>query len=290
MSFNFEQLAGNPDFVLSLRFLAQALRQKFDGGPRLSRLLASHQRWLMTQIAFALHLEHDPQDPGSGLTTGVLRDVITAHKVASRNTVLSFLEELRTYRFLLLAPGEEARRPRRFVPAEASQNGMLGWCYANLAALDLLDSGNRAATFAADPRLFRYLQPRIAMNCLADPRWREPPAAVGMFLWTEAGGLVVDHLIANLDCRSAKDDRIQIGRVDTRSLAAQFMMSRTHLQRLLAKAALQGCIGWDDPVKKTQLWMSQQFLQEYCRWQAVKFAYVDEAFEFAQRKLAESTT
>ncbi|TCR93140.1 hypothetical protein [Rhizobium sp. BK376] len=285
-----EQIARHPNIVPSLRFLAKTLRERFDNGPRLARLLASHQRWLLTQVAYALHHERDPAQPFSGLTTVGLRDAITEYRVASRNTVLSFIEELKTYRFILSPSEEEGRRPRRYVPTDVSQKAMFGWCLANLAALDLLDNGNRADVLSANPHLMHLLQPRVARNCLNDLRWREPPERVGLFLWTEAGGLVVDHLIANLDCQVRNSEQIDIGRIDTRVLAGQFMMSRTHLQRLLRKAAGRGCVGWYDPPKKTQLWMSRDFLDEYCGWQAVKLSIVDEAFAWATQDMGASGT
>ncbi|WP_412064738.1 hypothetical protein [Rhizobium sp. SYY.PMSO] len=244
-------------------------------------MLASHQRWLMTQTAYALHLEYDPAAPGSGLTVVALRDLIIRYRIASRNTVLSFIEELLTYRFLELAPGP-ARRPRRYVPTEISSEAMFGWYLANLAAIDLIDGGGRADALAASPRLMDLAQPRMARNCLATDVWRDPPECVGLFLWTEAGGLVVDHIMSKLDLGGAGRDRIDIGRFDARMLAAHFMISRTHLQRLLRKSAERGDIGWHDEARKTRMWVSRDFLDQYCRWQAVKLAAVDEAFAWAR--------
>ncbi|MBB2687892.1 UNVERIFIED_ORG: hypothetical protein GGD47_005540 [Rhizobium etli] len=285
MAFTAEQLAGNCAFLTSIRFLAGQTRGMFDAGPRLARLLASHQRWLLTQTAYALHLEYDPRDPTSGLTAVGLTGRITAHKVASRNTVLAFIEELFTYRFITHTPGDERRRPRHFEPANVSLQAMSAWIHANLAALDLLDGGERAAVFQANPSLMRLVQPRIARHCLEDAAWREPSAQVALFLWTEAGGLVVDNFIARMETEDAEAGKFLVGRVETRALAADFMMSRTHLQRLLAKAAQRGCVGWYDEPRKAHLWLSRHFVEEYCAWQAVKFAYVDEAFEWATARI-----
>lgn len=281
MSFSIEQLARHPKFVTSLRFLAEALRNRYDNGPRIARMLASHQRWLLTQTAYALHLEYDPAVPGSGLTVVGLRDMITHYRIASRNTVLSFIDELLTYRFLMIANGP-TRRPRRYVPAEISHTAMFGWYLHNLAALDLLDNGGRAAALAAAPTLMDIAQPRMARHCLDTEVWREPPECVGLFLWTEAGGLVVDYIMSQLQLDDDSSARIEVGRVDARALAAHFMISRTHLQRLLRKSAERGDIGWHDEAKKTRMWISRDFLEQYCVWQAVKLAAVDEAFEWAQ--------
>jgi hypothetical protein len=285
MAFTAEQLAQNPSFLVSIRFLAGQMRGMFDAGPRLARLLASHQRWLLTQTAYALHLEYDPQDVTSGFTAVRLTGKITAHKIASRNTVLAFIEELFTYRFITHTPGDERRRPRHFEPAEVSHQAMFGWLHTNLGALDLIDGGNRAALLLENPLLFRQIQPRVAYNCLEDANWREPPEQVALFLWTEAGGMVIDHFMSRLDLEGTDPTRLAIGKMETRALAGDFMMSRTHLQRLLAKGAQRGCVGWYDESKKSQLWLSRDFLREYVGWQAIKFAYVDEAFESAKAQL-----
>lgn len=285
MTFSAEELARHPAFLAAIRLLAGNLRGMFDAAPRLARLLASHQRWLLTQTAYALSLQHDPADPSTGFTAVALTGRITEYKVASRNTVLNFIDELVTYRFIAHTPGEERRRPRHFEPAEVSHQAMTGWFISNLAALDLLDDGNRVACFKANPELMRIAHPMIAENCLNNDRWREPPERVGLFLWTEAGGLVVDHLIAKIDLESPDGERYSAGRVETRNLAGDFMMSRTHLQRLFAKAVQAGCLGWYDEPKKTQLWISAAFLKEYCDWQAIKFAYIDQAFEAAKQQI-----
>jgi len=287
MVFTADQLAQNPAFLVSIRHLAGQMRVIFDQGPRLARLLASQQRWLLTQTAYALNMEYDPRDPSSGFTAVQLTARITAHKAASRNTVLAFIEELFTYRFITHTPGDERRRPRHFEPADVSHAAMFAWMHSNLSALDLLDGGSRAAYLETNPELMRLAQPRVARNCLEDMGWREPPEQVALFLWTEAGGLVVDHLISRVDLADRDPQRLAVGRVETRVLAAEFMMSRTHLQRLFAKAALRGCVGWYDEPRKTQLWISRDFLKEYCSWQAIKFAYVDEAFPWAKACMEE---
>lgn len=277
-----QDLVEHPDFLSSIRFLALRLRSMFDAGPRLARLLSSHQRWLLTQAAYALHFQYDPGRPASGLTAVALSNLITGHKIASRNTVLSFIEELSTYRFIACVPGEEHRRPRHFEPTEISQQAMFGWVHANLTALDLLDGAGRASFFHKHPDMMRHLHPRAVMNCIEDSRWREPPERVAHFLWTEAGGLVVDHIIARLEPKANDPERLPVGRIETRQLASEFMMSRTHLQRVFAKAIQSGFIGWMDEARKTDLWVSRAFLRDYCEWQAVKFAYIDEAFDYAR--------
>lgn len=280
MPFSAEELVADPKFILAIRFHAERMRVIFNAGPRLARLLASQQRWLLTQTAYALAMERDPADPTSGFTAARLVGEITSRKVASRNTVLSFIDELLTYRFIGYEPGAERRRPRHFEPADISHQAMFGWLVSNLGALDMLDGGGRVACVEAHPELIRTLQPRIARNCLHDLLWREPSEHVALFLWNDAGGLIVDHLVSRIDLEGSDPERFVVGHLDSRALAADLMMSRTHLQRLFSKAAQHGSLGWDTTDKKPVLWMSRSFLEQYSQWQAIKFAYVEEAFHW----------
>lgn len=280
MALSVDDLRTNPAFCESLRIFSADLQGEYDGNKRLARLLSSHQRWLLSQCAFALHLEHDPSVPGSGLTASRLRDMITTHNAASRNTVLNFLDQLLSYRFIRIA-GDSGRRPRRFEATEVTYAGMLRWMVANLATLDRVDGGARAQTLMAHPELFPLIQPYAARRSFEHDGWREPPPRVAMFLWTEAGGLVMDELVRRIDVTDPAPDRYDIGRVDARAMAEHFMMSRTHLQRLLRRAIEAKGLQWQDETKKTHLWFTADLLDEYRGWQAIKFSIIDAAFEYA---------
>ncbi|MDM9629106.1 hypothetical protein QTL95_24765 [Rhizobium sp. S152] len=289
MPLSVEQLAGDPQFLATVRFHAVRMRGLFDAGPRLARLLASHQRWLLAQTAYALSMERDLAIPASGLTAVALVNEITRHKAASRNTILSFIDELLTYRFIVCEAGDERRRPRHYHASEVTHQGMVGWMHSNLVALDVLDGGTRATYFVDHPELIRTMQPRIARDCLADHAWREPSERIALFLWNDAGGLIVDYLVSRIDLDSTHPQRYPIGHLDTRALAADFMISRTHLQRLFAKAVQHGCLGWEEAADKPELWMSRAFVNEYCHWQAIKFACIDEAFHWAKGQAEKAT-
>ncbi|MGO7302196.1 hypothetical protein ACCS72_38715, partial [Rhizobium ruizarguesonis] len=66
------------------------------------------------------------RDPTLGFTAVRLTGRITAHKVASRNTVLAFIEELYTYRFITHTPGDERRRPRHLTAVEKVERTEIG--------------------------------------------------------------------------------------------------------------------------------------------------------------------
>lgn len=286
-----ERIFSNPLFAKELAQLALDLRAQFMSGPRVARTLASHQRWLITQCGFALHLEYDPDDKNSGLTVGRLRDLVTASGAASRNTVLNHIEEMRTYRFVrdVAKPGAGRTRRRRMEATELATEAMQAWFLHNIAILDRLDGGNRVAQHRADPHIFRRAQPLTARACITDPVWLEPTPAIGLFQWTEGGALVMDELVARTGEAVADDEgRHRVGTLNIRALSDHFMMSHTHLQRLFRKAAEVGVVGWIGPRRKAELWLSANFLTEYRRWQSVKLGHLAAAFEQAveERRIA----
>ncbi len=170
MAYSAEDIAEHPNFVEALRDFAASLRQQFDDSPRLSRMLASHQRWLLSQAAFALQLEYDPSQPGSGLTTTNLREIITSNNAASRNTVLNFLDQLLSYKFVRIV-GDPTRRPKRYEATEVTYQAVYLWLLANLLVLDRLDGGDRVATLRGRPGI-------VAAGPAADRATRLPGAAL----------------------------------------------------------------------------------------------------------------
>lgn len=276
MTLSPSDIASHAQFAAALGAYAGKLRGQFDQSPRLSRMLASHQRWLLSQAAFALQLEYDPTQPGSGLTTTNLREIITSNNAASRNTVLNFLDQLLSYKFVRIV-GDPNRRPKRYEATELPTRAMYQWLLTNLELLDHLDGGNRAETLAAEPDLFRLIQPQIARHACLNPSWLEPPPRVALFLWTEAGGLVMDELVRRAMEHSADGDGYNIGRIDARVMAEHFMISRTHLQRLFRRAVETGCLYWPNG-DRSHCILRRDFLEEYCSWQAIKFSIVDFAY------------
>ncbi|MFN3321037.1 MAG: hypothetical protein ACK4ZU_00115 [Allorhizobium sp.] len=277
MTLSAAEIVGHPQFFPALRAYAAQLRGQFDVSPRLARMLASHQRWLLSQAAFALQLEYDPSQPGSGLTTTNLREIITSNNAASRNTVLNFLDQLLSYKFVRIV-GDANRRPKRYEATELPTQAMFQWLVTNFEVLDHLDGGDRVARLLGQPDLFRLIQPQIARRACLDPNWLEPPPRVALFLWTEAGGLVMDELVRRAMDLSPDGEGYNIGRIDARLMAEHFMISRTHLQRLFRRAVETGCLHWPNGDRNHCI-LRRDFLEEYCHWQAIKFSIVDFAHE-----------
>lgn len=278
MSLSVDFLVSSSRFAEAMAALANRLSAQFDSNPRLSRALVCHQRWLLTQASFALYADYELHGAGPGMTATALSDWIVEAGIASRNTAHHFIESLRTYRFIRVDP-TSPRRPLRYEICEESQAGLQLWFGANLAALDYVDGGSRAARHKAQPDLLFRVQPEFARRCLATPAWRDPSPRIGLLQWTECGALVMDQFLQLAVGAPIEDGFYDLGVLNIPSMAERFLMSRTHLQRTLKKAEDYGCVKRRGSRRGSHMLLSVEFFQEYCAWIALKAAILDETFE-----------
>jgi len=119
---------------------------------------------------------------------------------------------------------------------------------------------------------------------------RDPGATYNLFNWANSGGLIMDYLMISIDNFDRNSERAHIGPVSLKEIRDQFMISNTHLKRLLTTASEMGSVGWTQPPYKGDTWISRAFIMEYWGYQAAKFAIVDAAAEavlgLAARKTA----
>ncbi|EHS53113.1 hypothetical protein PDO_4428 [Rhizobium sp. PDO1-076] len=253
--------------------------------PRLSRLKASHRKWLMTHAMFALSLSRRDDDPMSGLTATRFIEIVMRLAAASRNTATAYLAELLAYKFLREVPDVPDRRVRVFETTEVANAAMKRWFNGHMACLDRLDGGNREATTIADPRIFKLGQPIAAGILVADPLWRDPPDTIGHFLWSDLGGMVLHDLIARLGEFDRAAPRTPVGPVTLAELSEIYMISATNLKRMFKKAESEDLLGWDLPRRRGNLWLSQRFIEDYFTWQSAKFAALDVAYRESLQQL-----
>ncbi|MDI7863873.1 hypothetical protein MRS76_18125 [Rhizobiaceae bacterium n13] len=279
------EIAGHALFLPIEREIASHLIGIHLENPRAARLAASHQKWLMTQSLYALHLERRPDDPLSGLTRSRLLEIVAEYQSASRNTAIAFLAELLSYKFLEEVPDVPDRRVRVLRTTSTSDWAMRSWFEGHMRCLDRLDDGNRLNVCRREARIFPIAQPRAARSLIADSRWRMPGACIGHFLWSDVGGLLLHELVSRLPDTAAIDERIILENVSIGALAEKYAISATNAKRMFKKAEADGVLGWEAPRRDMRLWLSRGFLDSYFAWQSVKFAALDEAFHWACAQL-----
>ena len=278
--FTVHALLQNPEFRPVLQAAARTLISVNDLFPRIARLVASHQKWMLTQAAYALHLERDPDNPDSGITAARLLKLMRDTGGASRNTTAAFLAELVAYKLLRPAAGGRTRKARPLEPTEASRDAMQLWFRSQMSTLDLLDGGNRVRRVEDDATIFERAQPLAARRLLADVKWTKPPDGIAVFVWSESGGIILDDLMAHPPSLAPVDGKIWID-VNLAKLAEHYLISNTHLRRLFAYAETGGYLGRADAGRRGRFWLSARLVEEYASWQAIKVEALASAFDQA---------
>ncbi|HEV7321959.1 MAG TPA: hypothetical protein VGO04_25425 [Ensifer sp.] len=279
MSIAVEALASSPAFFHAVLSYARGMVTMYADNPRLASIFASQQRWLMAQSGLALHNDHQPGDPSSGLYSGRFIDYVVANDIASRNTAAAFVQEMVAYRFARYASVQPNKRNRPLEPTETALDYVWKWLCAHLAILDLLDGRSRVATLSREPDRFGDLQSATAYALVGNDRVRRPGPTFDLFTWVNSGGVVMDDLFSRIDRFDPEAERVVIGPVSPGDLSDRFMISKTHLKRIFDKAALIGEMGWERTPGRGNVWLSKGFIREYWDYQAEKFALIDRAFE-----------
>lgn len=277
-----ETLVAHPAYFMVLQQCARHLVGLYDQFPQVARLVSSQQKWLLSQAAYALYLERDPNDPMSGITAARLLDIMVKFGAASRNTASAFLAEMLAYKLIQDVPGNTNRRSRPLEPTAISIDAMEKWFRGQMHSLDLLDGGSRVARLTADPTIFHRAQPIAAHELIENRIWREPSASIASFVWTENGGLLLDDIMSKVVMTGPKDQPYRIENLSFSELSSHYGLSRTHIRRLFARADENGWIKRAEKAGRLRhLTVSPAFVQAYMDWQAIKHCALDHAFAAA---------
>ncbi|WP_125270996.1 hypothetical protein [Agrobacterium sp. FDAARGOS_525] len=232
-------------------------------------------------MTIAMHFEHlhDPTSPP--LSPSNLVRAIGNTGIASRNTVHTFLMEMRKYHFV--APIERVDRRQRAVRAtEMSEHLIRRYFDIHLRALDLMDEGTRFALSCEHPELLHYAQPRFIWMLVNCSDWYKPPHSIAKFVSSDSGSSVLHDLIKAVPPLATDEARpIWIGKVSPKVLSSRYRISRTHTARLFSLARESQLIGWAKESNRGDCWISPQLVRDYLYWQAIKLASVSKAFEDA---------
>ncbi|AVA25990.1 hypothetical protein [Rhizobium sp. NXC24] len=274
MAFTAKELSQNEHFLSAILRSAHELMAIYDENPRIASIFAAQQRWLLAHAGYALFLGY-PDDPTPALYTGRFVDFAVKHKIASRNTAAAFLKEMIAYRFVRPTAGGSDRRIILLEPTETTREYMARWIYTHLLVLDALDGGDRMARTTTDSASVLRMQPKIAKMILDSESLQNPGVTFALFNWATSGGVVMDYLISRISKIDPGSDRVLIGPISPKVIQSQFMISSTHLKRLLKQATELGSAGWVDAPGKSSFWLSRNFVLEYWNYQAEKYAIVD---------------
>lgn len=268
-----DRLMATATFAKAVGFLAQSFVAGYQSAPRASALFATQQRWLLCLAALSQHYGADE----AGMSRRSIAQSALKHLVASRNTAYAFFDEILKYGIILPTTGGDL--PEIVVPSPEALAILAQWCDMHLAALDHIDAGSRSARFRAAPdRMLPLLMPRLSDGLLASPHVRMPGPLYRIFAWTDAGGLLMDRLVAGIDREVPQPGGYLTDVIAITQLARAFNLSRAHTSRKFAEAEAIGGIGWSGRRGYSPLWISHGFFSEYAMMQARKLLIFQAAF------------
>lgn len=243
--------------------------------PRIAAIFATQQRYLLAQLATAMAFERGE----SGLVVAHFLAAVKTHGIASRNTAISFVEEMLHYRMAQTGPVGEDRRSRPVVLAAATIEALENWLAVHLASLDAFDGGGRVAALRQDPERLAQVHPLIVRRVLSSQTTIEPPRIFALFSNMNDGGLLMDKIITSLDDTPIGTERFSTFVRSFNDLSEPLRISRTHLLRKLAASEEAGHVGWSGKRGASTFWISGAFLAEYEAYQIDKLANIAAAWQ-----------
>lgn len=266
-----------------MQFLARSFVATHEAAPRMAALFATQQRWLLSHATLAFHFQlalwGQPK-----LTRRDVGYLALRHRIVSRNTAYAFFDEALQYDIIRRAGPSETGRAVPVAPAPATIAMLIHWYGIHFQALDMIDGGDRFARFSASAdSILPHIQPLVADALLSSPEIRNPGPLYTIFNRVDAGGLLMDQLMAGIEEEATAADYFLTNVHAIDHLAQSFGLSRAHTSRKLAQAEAIGGIGWSGRRGRSRMWISQGFHQQYARAQARKLLILDDA-------LAQATT
>ncbi|UXS34339.1 hypothetical protein FY152_19590 [Agrobacterium tumefaciens] len=278
-----DRLLQTSSFTAALRLLSGSFIALYEGSPGMTALFATRQSRLLCHALLALYFQKcDICETGAGepaLTREDFGRLALRHGLASHDVAYAFFQEA-LKRGLTTEVKSGEQKTDGVAPSQLTLAMLAHWYDVHFQALDLIDEGFRASRFIKQSKtMLAHIHPRVTEALLSNPEVRCPGPLSIIFNWFDAGGLLMDRLIAGIDWEKPTEQGRHLTDVKTVSeLAKSLSLTRPHVARKLAAAELIGGIGWSGRRGRSALWISQGFYEEYARMQARKLLILDDAF------------
>ncbi|MDS7594912.1 hypothetical protein [Agrobacterium tumefaciens] len=281
-------IAARRDFPRALHDSASKMLELNTIAPRTARYVSNVPNWLMTQGAVLLYFEHLRKKSAPNLTSANLLKLFAAHEVSavSKNTIVSHLGEMRRYGLVSDDKTNTGKRAKPLLLSETGQELVCRWFNGHLMSLDMMDGGTRHERSLNEPELLYRAHPRAVRILLGEKGWSDPPDSVGTFAWVESGSNILHDLFLRTPPQIDLPDRIWVGSISASDITGAYIISRSHAQRVFARAKERQLLGWERSGNGGSLWISRDLIESYRLWQALKFA----AIQIAWSEIEDSNT
>lgn len=269
------RIAAHADLRPVLKAQANAFLAMHRQLPRMAAIFGKQQRYLLGQLAIAMAFECGEH----GFVVAHYLEAVKAHGIASRNTAISFIEEMLHYRIAQISVLGANRRSHPVALAPATIEVLTTWLGLHLDSLDALDGGNRRSELQQDPQLLAQVHPLIVHHILSSKKTMRPVRIFAFLSDMNDGRVLMDTIITSLHDAPAGTTRFLTFVHAYSQLCQPLRISRTHLLRKLAVSEQAGHVGWLGRRGASTFWISKEFLYDYETYQAEKLANIESAWQ-----------
>lgn len=275
-----EDLRRRTTFQPALRRYAVSMLRMYRGTPVLNKVVNEQGRFLISSLALQLHLHRDPTIPGGGLTLTRLRDLCTAHGIASTGRVNAFLALMRLAGFLAAAPDAGDRRAKVLVPTERMMAHVRLFTAVQFKAIETLYPGvDYSRRLEREPGFLEDFHRAAGGYFLRGCRLPDAFPEMDLFISADAGYMVLMALFLQLP---TLDERAVPATVDMPhgASARRFGVSRSHMANLMRGAEDSGFLKVDGSGGRG-LRVNETLITLVERWFAAQMALMAQSAEDA---------
>lgn len=274
----FDRFMAHPGVLLLIREHLRRAMERYTELQNILRFLDSQEKWLLAFVIYRQWVDGVNRDGVGRVYMSSIWDEAKDIGCFSRNTVSAFVDGLVAYGFIRRVPHAHDRRYQELHFSDLVHRAFQFWYHTHALTLDAVDGGERAARLEADPGLVLRLHPRLVASLVRDHMWRSSPSHFDVFFNVKNGYLVMDYLIGMMEIEPGEPRGYRVGVVSRSELTRLFHIGRSTIYRLFLSMEEQGVSWTVNTPAGPELWISRNFVLLVCRWQAAKFARIDDAF------------
>jgi len=274
-----EPLRNKAAFGAAFERYCVGMLRTYRGTPILNKLVNEQGRFLISALAFQLHLERDPAVPASGLTIARLVSLSAAHGVASGGRVKTFVALMRLGGFLEPVPGAGDRRSKVLAPTTRMLDHVRVYTVIQMRCLDALFERGYAARLAADPGFLERFHRFAGGYFLRGARLPDAFPELAVFTGVDAGYSILLHMLRALPAVAGRPRPAAID-VPHGPTARRFGVSRGHVANLMGAVATAGFVTIRGSGGK-DVFVEPPLIDLAERWFAAQMALMDAAAEAA---------
>ena len=250
---------GHETLSSPVRRHAEASIDYFTRNRRFVRFVDTRQKWLLMHLVAVTC-----QDSGNGPVRGAAARWICERAcelgISSRNTAVSFFNQLVAYGYLEKRDHRGDRRVKLISLAPAAEKALADWTRMMVE----IATGRDVA--ALDRQALMRIHVAMSAELLGDPRWVRAPLDICLTQDMRGGWLTMSEILKHLPMAATGEAWIPAPGFSIPATTDSFGLARSTLYRLARASVEAGIMTWQDGRSVATLMVSLYHVRQYSRW------------------------